>query len=101
MPETTIDLETVYRRTADVVVRQVGNESILVPISHNVGNLDFIYTLSPVAAQIWDLIDGRRSLKQIVDVLCDEYAVDRDRAGADVAELVADLREVSLVLQVT
>jgi hypothetical protein len=101
MAETTIDLETVYRRVADVVCRQVGHESILVPISHNVGNLDFIYTLSPVAARIWALLDGERSLNRIVDAICDEYSVERDRAASDVAELVSDLREVSLVLQVT
>lgn len=90
-----------YRRVADVVCRQVGHESILVPISHNVGNLDFIYTLSPVAARIWALLDGDRSVDQIVDAICDEYSVDRDQAVTDVAELVADLSEVSLVLQVT
>src|SRR5690349_10359779 len=48
----------VFRRSGDVVCRQVGAESILVPIRHNVGNLDFVYTLSPVAARIWALLDG-------------------------------------------
>ena len=101
MPETLTDWEKVYRHAADVVCRQVGHESILVPVSHNVGDLDFIYTLSPVAARIWTLLDGKRSLGQIIDALCDEYDVDRQQAAADVAELVHDLREVSLVLQVT
>lgn len=100
MTETTIDEEKVYRHAADVVCRQVGHESILVPISHNVGDLDYIYTLSPVAARIWSLLNGSASLGRVIDAICDEYDVAREQAAADVSELIADLEKVSLVLQV-
>lgn len=101
MPEPAVNGERVYKRSDDVVARKVGHESILVPISNNVGNLDFIYTLTPVAARIWELFDGSRSIDQIVDAICDEYDVSRDEASADMAELVSDLLEVSLLLQVS
>jgi hypothetical protein len=97
---TTIDGERVYKRADDVICRQVGHESILVPISNNVGNLDYIYTLTPVAARIWNLIDGMLTMEQIVDALVDEYDVTREQAAADTAELVTDLVDVSLLLQV-
>jgi hypothetical protein len=87
----------VYRRSADVVARQVGHESILVPIRHNVGNLDFVYTLSPVAARIWALLDGHRDIDAIVSEVCDEFDVDRATAMADVAALLTDLAGASLV----
>lgn len=99
MPETMIDGNRVYRHADDVICRQVGAESILVPIRNNVGSLDYIYTLSPVAARIWALLDGTRSIAQIITELCDEYDVTPDQAAADVAELVSDLENVSLVLQ--
>lgn len=99
MPETILDGNRVYRHADDVICRQVGTESILVPIRNNVGSLDYIYTLSPVAARIWSLIDGTRSISQIITELCDEYDVAPDQAAADVAELVSDLENVSLVLQ--
>ncbi|HYR27741.1 MAG TPA: PqqD family protein [Thermoanaerobaculia bacterium] len=98
--QTSIDLEKVYRHVTDVVCRKVGPESILVPIRHNVGDLDYIYTLSPVATFIWNLLDGTRSLVQIVEAVCNEYDVPNDQAATDVAELVSDLSKVSLVLQV-
>ena len=97
--EFTIDGGRVYRRSPEVVCRQVGAESILVPIRNNVGDLDFIYTLSPVAARIWALIDGSRSVDQLVEEVIAEYAVEREQAAADVAELVSDLEQVSLILQ--
>lgn len=99
---TTIDLSgtSVFRRTQDVVCRNVGAESILVPIRNNVGNLDFVYTLSPVAARIWALIDGQKTVDQIVDAISSEYDVDRDTAQADLAALINDLAGVSLVSRV-
>jgi hypothetical protein len=93
----TIEASGVYRRTADVVSRQVGAETILVPVRQNVGSLDSIYTLSAVAARVWDLLDGSRTVEQIIDVLCAEFEVERDRAAADVTELIEDLHGISLV----
>ena len=96
---TTTDLDgtSVFRRTKDVVCRSVGAESILVPIRNNVGNLDFVYTLSPVAARIWALIDGVKTADAIIDEICAEYDVDRETAQADMATLIQDLAGVSLV----
>jgi Coenzyme PQQ synthesis protein D (PqqD) len=97
--DTTIETGRVYHRAADVISRKVGTESILVPIRQNVGDLDYIYTLSPVAARIWELLDGTKSVGAIAAAICDEYEVELDQAAADVAELVTDLEKVSLVLQ--
>lgn len=91
----------VYRRSSDVVCRQVGQESILVPIRHNVGNLDYVYTLSPVAARIWSLLDGTRSVEAIAHELCNEFEVDAATAAADASALLADLAGASLVTQVS
>ena len=99
---TTTELEgtSVFQRTRDVVCRAVGAESILVPIRNNVGNLDFVYTLSPVAARIWALLDGIKTTGEIVDAICTEYEIDRATAQADMAALLTDLAEVSLVSRV-
>lgn len=98
---TGIDGRSVFRRSADVVCRQVGQEAILVPIRNNVGNLDFVYTLSPVAARIWTLLDGTRTADEVVEAICDEYDVDRATAESDLATLVADLAGVSLLSRVS
>ena len=92
-----VEGSSVYKRSADVVCRQVGHESILVPIRHNVGNLDFVYTLSPVAALIWSLLDGTLTIDAIIDALCSEYDVSRDTAAGDVNDLLVDLGEAALI----
>lgn len=101
MEGTTLDGRSVFRRSAEVVSRRVGPESVLVPIRQNVGNLDYVYTLSPVAARIWDLLDGTRSLDEVAAAICEEFEVDRETAMADIAQLVSDLEQVALVLQVS
>lgn len=98
---TGIDGRSVFRRSEEVVCRTVGLESILVPIRNNVGNLDFVYTLSPVAARIWSLLDGVRTADEIAEAITAEYDVDRDTVLADLAELVSDLAGVSLLSRVS
>ena len=91
---------SVFRRTPEVVCRRVGAESILVPVRQYVGNLDYVYTLSPVAASVWELVDGNRSTDEIVDAICAEYEVDHGTAAADVTALLADLSGAALISQV-
>ncbi|HUP62039.1 MAG TPA: PqqD family protein [Thermoanaerobaculia bacterium] len=92
---------SVFQRSPDVVCRQVGAESVLVPIRHNVGNLDFVYTLSAVASRVWSLLDGTHDIDGIADVICEEFDVDRETASTDIRTLVSDLGEAALVSQVS
>lgn len=98
--EGAIPRTAVYRRSEQLVCREVGGESILVPIRHNVGDLDFVYTLSPVAARVWTLLDGVHTLDDVVRILTAEFDVAPETAYADAAELLADLESAALVAQV-
>jgi len=86
-----------YRRSSEVVCREVGGESILVPIRNRVGDLESIFVLSPVASRIWSLLDAPTSAERIVDEICTEFEVERETAQADVNELLASLELASLV----
>lgn len=92
-----IDGKSVYRRSEDVVSRHVGREAVLVPVRAHAGALDFIYTLSPVAARIWSLLDGEHTVEEITAEICAEFDVDSARALADLEELLVDLEGISLV----
>jgi coenzyme PQQ synthesis protein D (PqqD) len=96
-PTLLFDGRVVLRPAPNVVCRRVGGESILVPIRQNVGNLDYVYTLSAVAADVWALLDGTRPFEGIIDTICETYEVDRDTATADVTALVTDLLDVGLL----
>jgi len=87
----------IYRRSNEVVCREVGGESILVPIRNRVGDLESIFVLSPVASRIWSMLEQPAPVDHIVDGICAEFEVDRETADADVNELLASLELASLV----
>jgi hypothetical protein len=53
--------------------------------------------LNPVGARIWELVDGKRTLGEIVDRIHAEYAVERERLEADAREFVEDLLKRQLI----
>jgi hypothetical protein len=89
--------ESRWVKSEDIVMRNVGGEMILVPIRANVGDLDSVYTLSAVAARVWTLLDGSRTLDAIAEQLATEYDVAADIARTDLAELMESLESSALV----
>ncbi len=70
---------------------------VVVPIRHNVGDLDSVYTFNEVAARVWSLLDGVRTAGAVVDAVCSEFDVSRDVAAHDVDELFRDLEAAGLI----
>ncbi|GBQ12154.1 pyrroloquinoline quinone biosynthesis peptide chaperone PqqD [Swaminathania salitolerans] len=55
------------------------------------------FIADPVAAAILRLVDGKRSLGTIIDLLAETYQAPRDRIAADVKTLVASLAEQKIL----
>lgn len=83
-----------------MISRRIGDEVILVPIRRNVADLESIYTLNPVAARIWELIDGKRQVKGIKEAILQEYEVDERKAEKDLREFLSQLEEIKAVATV-
>ena len=73
------------------VTRRIAGETILVPVTGHVADLDAIYTLNEVGSFIWHLIDGRRSAQAIAEAVNAEFDVMLERAALDVDELLTAL----------
>jgi hypothetical protein len=84
-------LETRYEKDPSIVYREIAGEAVLVPIRRNVADMEKIYSLDPVGADIWQLIDGRRTLGDVRDALLAEYDVAPDVLGSDLADFVQKL----------
>jgi hypothetical protein len=55
------------------------------------------WSLSPVSARIWTLVQEPRSVSSIVEVLLEEYDVDPERCEGDVKTVLDDMRAHGLV----
>lgn len=90
-------LDKRFIKDPNMVSRQIDDEVILVPIRRNVADLESIYTLNPVAARIWELIDDKRQVENIKEVILQEYEVDEEKAEKDLLEFLSQLEEIKVV----
>ena len=88
------DLQRRYDKHPNMVFRDIGGETILVPIRRSTANLESIFTLNETAARIWELMDGSHTLADIGDILVEEYDVTHQQAQDDILALVADLEQI-------
>lgn len=92
-----IDLKSVLSHSSSVVTRKTGNEYVLVPVSDNVADMDSVYTLNETGAFIWELIDGKKSVRDLIDAVAKEYKIDIDTAETDVLSFINKMKEYLMV----
>lgn len=71
---------------------QVDDETVLLHLEEGK-----YYGLNSVGARIWELIEQPIRVRKIVDMLCSEYDVERDRCRDDVLQLLASLEDKGMV----
>ena len=79
-----------------VVTRRIANETVIVPMTANVADLDSVYTLNEVGSFIWELLDGTRTAQSIAEAVAAEFDVALDQAVRDVDELLTALEDKGL-----
>jgi hypothetical protein len=92
-----IDLNSVLSHSSSVVTRKTGNEYVLVPVSDNVADMDSVYTLNETGAFIWELIDGKKCVSDLVDALAKEYKIDIETAETDILSFINKMEEYLIV----
>jgi hypothetical protein len=88
-----------YGKNPMMVGRKIAGEFILVPITHNIGDLARMYTLNSVGSRIWEMLDGKRnSLGEIVSAITAEFEVETPEAEADVREFLTQMEEIGAIV---
>ena len=79
------------------VYRRIADECLLVPIRHQVADLQYIYVLNPVANRIWELLDGKRTMAEVRDRLFEEFEVSSQELEQDLLEFAEKLIEINAI----
>ena len=90
-------LDKIYKRNENFVFRKIEDETILVPLKDNVGDMGSIYNLNEVAAFVWEQLDGKKSLEDIKHRLLEEFKVSAVEAEDDLTEYIAQLKEIEAI----
>lgn len=84
----------------DVVARRIGEETILVPVVAGIGDADDdLYTLRDIGQEIWGRLDGRLSLADLTEALCEDYEVSSEEALQDVMGFCSELLARKLLVR--
>jgi len=96
-----INLSTKYATSEDVVARDVQGEFIIIPITSGVGGQeDEIFTMNETGRAIWDKLDGKRTLKDVVEDLNSEFEGKLGDIQRDVLGIVRELLKRKMVVGV-
>ena len=90
-------LKSILSQSAAVVTRKTGNEYVLVPITNNIADMNSVYTLNETGAFIWEQIDGKRSIEEIIAALTAEYDIDNKNAEEDVLSFVENMSKYLII----
>jgi hypothetical protein len=90
--ETEVSLDGFYRPSEDVVARNIEGELIIVPLIAGIGDLeDELFTLNETGKAIWDHLDGKKTLRNVLDDLSAEFEAPVGEMEKDLIGLVDEL----------
>jgi hypothetical protein len=86
------NIDIIYRQSEDIVSREIEGDLIIVPLVSGIVDEDeLLFTLNRTGKAIWNKLDGRRSLGDIIEELSREFEAPEEEIKADVVGLVSEL----------
>ncbi|HOW86147.1 MAG TPA: PqqD family protein [Candidatus Aminicenantes bacterium] len=94
-----IDLAKAYRPSEEVVVREIEGETVIVPLTSGVGDLeDELLTLNETGRAVWARLDGSRPLAEIIRDLEAAYDAPDGVIREDVIGLLQELCDRRMIV---
>jgi len=90
-------MDTVLVPNGDYVFRNIGDQTILVPVRAGVSELDSLFTLNEVGAVVWRAVEARSSVHEIVTAVLSEFEIEQAAAEDDVREFLTSLLDRELI----
>src|SRR5215469_14927640 len=97
MPAPLRNIAVSFRKKGEFVTRSIAGEMVVVPVRGQVGDLNAIYNLNEVGAFIWERIDGRNSVTQVVEAVHGEFEVALEQAEKETSEFMAALEAAGMI----
>jgi len=97
-----VNLNSVCVPSDKIVAREIEGELIIVPLVSGIGDMeDELFTLNDTGKEIWEMLDGKKNLKIIVDELVEEFEAPRVEIEKDVLGLAEELLKRGMLAEAT
>jgi len=90
--DSSIREDYIPKRRPDLNVRQLDGETVALDRRNGL-----IHQFNQTASHIWELCDGKMSMKEIVENFSETFDVDSSVATKDVTAIVKQLKELNLL----
>lgn len=91
-------LQQIYRKNPDFIGRKIGGELVLIPLQKKIYDISSIYNMNEMACQIWERLDGQKTLEEIQQELLGLYEVSTGTLSQDLQLLIEQLEEIKAVI---
>jgi hypothetical protein len=92
-------LKSILSHSKSVVTTKTGEEYVLVPITNNIADMNSMYTLNETGAFIWEHIDGKNCVEEIINALTQEYEVNYKTASDDVFSFIDNMSKYLVIYE--
>ena len=86
-----------FKKSENVVSRQIDEKTILVPINQTGVDVQKIYALNNTAAAAWELLETPKTLDQLVDALERDFTAGTGVIRNDIEGLIQDLLKIKFL----
>jgi len=92
-----IALDSVIIRNEDIIFRKIEDEYVLVPMIASSDEVEHIYNLNKVGAEVWERINGKLTVGDIINDLISEYEATPDQITNEVLDFLNDIYSLKII----
>jgi len=97
-----VRLHNIYAVSEDTVVRKVQGRIIIIRLASDIEDAENeLYTLNPTGQAVWQRLDGKRRLKDVVAELTDKFNSPAREIEKDVVGIVEKLIKKGMLIEVS
>lgn len=85
------------KKIKSFISRTIAGETVLVPSEETAHDFNGMISLTDTVAFIWEHIEEAADFNQLVDMILDEYEVDRKTAAADASGFIMQLLQHDMI----
>lgn len=89
--------DKVLAKNPNMVARVIEDETILLPLYKSSEEINCIYTLNKVASEVWNLIDGKKTLADIKKQVLKKFDTTPAEVNKEMRKFLKDLQEIKAV----
>lgn len=98
--KTQAELNSVYAPSGDAVAKDLHDEFVIIPVTSGIADLeDAIFSLNEFGKAFWEKLDGKKTLKEVVDALLLQYESDALEMEKDILGFTDELLKRKMVVK--